>query len=917
MKVKSQAASQKILPMQAEMHRRLFNKAIRGYLIALFDGFRRRQNCHDYVFQQEEGDRTRQVEFPIYTPDESVSCVNALTEAGSRFYQRRFHELVVERLGVETHSDMWEVANIDLQQGESRPPRRYAFVDAVPPVWSAYQRRPAAFSDGAWRASVVEQREKAKSVMGYLDRATPQPGDYMYFDGHREEEFAAFTHHLGQKIAGHQEELGVVNAELAACMAASLAAFDAATGDDTVSTALKGYRDCYALCDRMAGLEADILFTQRVQSLHNLQNLSPLQKLARFVGERFRTWIPCHTVMELHCHILFLVQNTNAYVSAAIGQPADTGGGLLQSAARVDEMGRSVALTDEERVQQGFLIADMVEEDLRDLLTELGGINYAEANRREVEEQLGVIADRLRAAEPDLRAGIDAVRNQVWDSQAIPMGMSDTSQLCSRVRLAKLAEWAPGGHDPAAIHTFEELVALYSGTQVTEAGLRELYECGLTNSSDLLNHAVQYLDLPDRQQVITYLLSEAALVEHEVRDVGTLAWAHHALVRNEADRVSLRLYALLSGVNQLFPQVVEEAPDGDEPDAIVPLTTDWLTTAAKTVLLMVAEKTGVDLHHYWRRDGAAVTSLLRRMVLSFYLGRVDKRAIRESELFQALSKFWDYLEQPAGSVQLLPGEPHAIDIADLRSQLLDTVTRLFKHADYTRSLRARDELLRPTNRADHDRSLASQLLSRGIPVETQLLCQKQVTTYQVRMQAVFAQQRMMQKMYDTLVQTAGPVVARQVIQQMQQQQQAITTERPLLLLEDRRRVVQVAVGDTVRVGHDRVDEGGGAEARDEHAEARDEHADARDEHADARDEHADARDEQRMREAGGQQDATGAARVPAAAASGAAAAAASSGSATSVLTARARAGSAGGGGEPDAGSAQNDGQLERHQQSRH
>ena len=651
-------------------------KAILRYLKSLIEGFLLPSDQKNYVLTSPLTGRDS-IPFPIHSLPESNECLTQFIREKRNHYQESFEALVADLRSNPDYRQMWHVGDRDIAQME---PEVYQTgpVDMILPVWRSYNEAPRTYGEPAWNRSA--KREKVFSVMADPMRRAVRRGSALDLNENREIAFERTSDELTARKNRLLTEVREKRAELTQELVDGLARFNAAApglqeeGQQAVSKAL--YNRCCVICSEIASLEAEIRYVLRYESLHQMQAMSPLAKLIVLVQKSGRDKkIPVKTMGELRDHIEFLIENLRDYFKEATKD-------LLLRANVVNVIGESVVLEDADKLVLGFQMAEHVENALKELLNRLQAMNFAEVRRTAVKNELRTILKKLSSMQVEFSGA--AVR----DENANKAAQDEIGTLLSQEegqkkgRKETLVELAPGGEglDPDEIMNFSQLFDLYHKTGVTSAYLQGRYGEGSSDKSKLLHFAI------DTERSVRHLLNEGACVDFRVGAVQTLARAYNTLqIRQERTAEqgqSWRVFALLSGAKQLFES--QGHPH-------------WLSEQVNRVLENVRSVTQVSaLRYYEDRDGELVKTLLRRLILSLYLGEASKETIENSPIFEKLVEIWAYLGIAIKTPQMLPGESGGGDLEKLRAVILNATLAMFATPQYAAAKNARDHILYST-----------------------------------------------------------------------------------------------------------------------------------------------------------------------------------------------------------------------------
>jgi hypothetical protein len=655
------------------------------YLLAVMRGFLQSPLERTYLKPLGAREEPSAVEFPTYTLDETTRCVMWLVDQRAASYERIFAELVQTHLNQEQYATMWSVAEINPIYLEGPTVRTCDFAYALPRVWGASPARPQAFED----RDLLQAQGRRASVSLNIHLARGQ----FHVNRERGQAFTEVTQDLSQRLAVIRSQLQQVATPDA--MQAELAQardnFDAAP--DRVAMATSAYSKCYHWCNQLAKLQVERDFLNQLVSMNGFQQLSPLQKLTPLMSEfNDDRPISCSGVMEFRYHVEFLIEHLVAYCQKVCIAP-------LVRANSLNTKGEVLCLTEEQKRRQGVFIGEYVEKMLKPLFDRLRAIDYAEANRSKVEAELRLLVDKIRAQADAFSQAVNEYGEHYLSANRQSGHIQNTHIEQRRARFMKLMECAPAGvqRPEPPYDDILHLTLLYQGTEVTEAKLRELLDGGLSNDNHFLQLVAKYGDWPGRLSLINYFLARGAVVDYVEAGVQTLARAYGTAVRYaEANNLQPRIpdmevIALLEGAKRLFPQ--------DPADIF-----SWLSEITYGIFRVISAKTGIAVAHYQEKYTTFVTDLVRRLLLSLYVGPVvNKRIIKASPFFQNLCGMWDYLATPLQTVQLFLGEKHALDAGELnqlKRALLDLVRNSFRNMMYKEVKALRDKMIRPFNLAE-------------------------------------------------------------------------------------------------------------------------------------------------------------------------------------------------------------------------
>jgi hypothetical protein len=661
-------------------------KRVCSYLLAVIGGFLQDFSERSYLKPLRDSDEPSVVEFPAYTLDETTECVTRLVDRRAASHERRFRELIDTHMAQPEYAAMWEAVGINASYGEGPAVRKCDFTSVLPRVWGACPDMPKSFED---REFVQGQgRKSALSLHLHLARQTGHKGSYFDLEADRVAAFAAVTTDLERQQAAVTDQLQQmdtpegVQAQLDQALAGFNTAADAT--EAAIATAMSAYSKCYHWCNKVAELEAERDFLSQIISMHSFQQLSPLQKLTQFMSDARdpARLIPCSQVVELRYHVEFLLENLVAYCTQECVNP-------LVRASALSDHGEVANLNEQQKARQGRDIGEYIEQMLQPLLARVRSIDYAEANRAEVEVELRSLVPKIDAKQQEFDRAIDECGERYMAARKANTLIELQRIAESRSRLNKLIELAPAGPRPESIRGADQLVALYQGSDVTEAKLRELLAVGLSKDSHLLQQVAQHSEWPERLSLAAHFLARGALVDYREAGVQTLARAYGAAVGNaEANGLriqdaDMRFMAVLEGGKRLFRHAAADRMS-------------WLSRTSRAVFGVVSTKTGIAVERYEQKYGVLVNNLLRQLLLSLYFENVNERAIQASPFFQDLCRLWGYLSSPLQTVQLFLGERHSFSVGELntlKKSLLGVVKSAFRDIVYNDAMTLRDRMI--------------------------------------------------------------------------------------------------------------------------------------------------------------------------------------------------------------------------------
>jgi hypothetical protein len=759
------------------------------YLSALIRGFLQPREESNYLAHNPLGESER-VKFPVHTIDETHDLTAWLAIQRNEFYQRRLGSLLAEYADNAVLSGSAEAGAVDWEAVEIP---RYGFTKLLwQRGWLPLQVSPEVFRDPHWLKQ--NPREKAISLFAHVQRINPNPGDYMHAKDGPEQAVMGFEAELttaevatsvATKVSELQQQWQTEREQFLTQASSQLAG---AEPDAKAVVAQQVCMDFKQLCSTHAGLEADRLYVNRMRSLHNYWLLPPVEKIERFMNERFgEQVIVCNRVVEVLYHVELLIANLYDYVIRMMSDP-ELSAPLLVNAARATEAGDVVALTEEEKAQHGLYLVQVLKPRLDKLLGKLQWVNYAEAKRAHVERELARIEREIANHLPRLRREADALPYQVaavvregghnYDVKETDQPDADGVRLggSRQIRLARLVELAPVDPTADSVNQFEQLQALYAGTAVTAGKLRELFAVGISDPSATLHLLVKNSRLSDPIAAVSHLLIANAAIGHTEMGVSTLTWAYEAFKRADAEvnkTLCLRVYALLRAMSQLAtapaPSQVEVAEAGEE-ELVVPA--DWFSQTAYTILQTVADKSGALVDLYWRRDKLFLVAMLKRLVMRVYIGTAaaDREALESDETFAFILSTWNYLSVSVKTLQRFKGVSNPVELSGLHT----AITAVMKAAlapprrgrvaprlpRWEDMVAQRDIML---GEVDPDLALEDQMKQRGLSWGEIIAFQQEMSAY--KREVALARQR--QVMANLLTDRLDPQLLMQVMQQLQ------------------------------------------------------------------------------------------------------------------------------------------------------
>jgi hypothetical protein len=760
-----------------------------GYLSALIRGFLQPKEESNYLASSSLGESER-IQFPVHTIDETYELTAWLVLQRDEFYQRRLAQHQDNR----NFQLLVDAASVNF--AENKKPV-YPFTKLLwERGWLPLQVRPEIFKHPQWLKQ--SPREKAKSIAAHIMRVNPEPADYLHAKD-------------GPERAVSDFEAELIAAEEATMVATSLSqlvqqwqterdrflteASDQVVQAEPESKSEIAQQLCAGfvkLCSDQAGLEADRLYVKRMRCLHNHWLLSPIEKIEKFVKERFTDQvIVCNRVVEVLYHLELLVANLYEYVIRMMSDP-ELSTPLLVHAGRVSESGDVVALTEEEKARHGLFLALVLHPRLEGLLGKLRFVNYAEAKRAQVEKELTIVLKEIeihlvkliREAEALPYRTLAAVQEgghnyevketDQPDGDGIKLGQS------RQLRLAKLAELALGQTSSDSVKQFDQLLPLYAETAVSAGKLSELFHFGIGDVSLILHLLVKNSRLSDPIAAVSHLLVAHANIEYKKMGVSTLTWAYEAFKHANTDEAKkalcLRVYALLRAVNQLSlvraSSEAEELGSGVE-EGVIPR--DWFSQTAFAILQAVSHKSGVSVDLYWRRDKLFLVAMLKRLVTHLYFEMADtvgRKVLDNNEILGFILSSWNYLSVSVRTMQLFADEHNSVELSGLHTAIASVVrvalipSRKKGQREGSYSLKweeiieQRDKLLAPV---DTSLVLEDQMQHRGLSWGEIITFQKEMAAYE-RAQALAKQKKAIASFF---VGSLDPTLLLEVARQLQ------------------------------------------------------------------------------------------------------------------------------------------------------
>lgn len=640
-----------------------------NYLISLIGGFLLSSHEKNYLFRNELSGR-ESVNYPIYSLAESHECLTQFVIEKEIHYRENFVTLVNAKLGQGIYADMCQRHNIDIAQ--DKPPVLLFQADPVPPVWKAYTPSPKIYTDRTWLSK--QPRDKTISVMSDSTRDSAAIGSYFDFNKDRETAFQQVSDDLAERKQRVLKNLEKQQQSLDKSLAGE---FETYNLKGTISQEAKA--KWLSLCSKIAELQAESTYLLRYESLHKMQKETTLDKLITLIRKSGPgKEIPVRKMGELRDHIEFLIQNLKLYFEEVMKD-------LLLRSNIVSMEGEPTPMTESEKKELGAAIAKYIEakQGLNKLFKLLREMNMAEIKRTMVEAQLRPVLQKLSEMQAELAHTIEKDEDANIEAERKLANCIDIGDGQKMRRRNKLVELAPGQINPDTVINFAQLLGLYQGTTVSQAYLRSLYELGFDDKSQLLHLATHYPEAVNREAFISHLLNEGARVDYQLDDVQVLAQVYDTIFRSEEgteeQRQGWKLFSLLNGAKQLFESEQN---------------CNWLAESATSILKAVKNISGAHLtDHYQIRDGALVENLVRRLVISVYLGLPDKETIQNSPIFQKLCSVWRYLDICIQTPQMFAGEIGSVKLSQLENSVLKAVLAVFKTQEYQAAKDARDRML--------------------------------------------------------------------------------------------------------------------------------------------------------------------------------------------------------------------------------